>query len=370
MEKKTYNWNRKLLNYLWVMVGVSFVVPIINYPFTDLELMEFIVFRIAIPLSIQLLVMLSLEYLNRKRNSNNDYITILGSMAMVLAMNLAHVTVVHVMLPLFILPIFIGIFTIEAKKILFSFVISFFSFVVLNILHPIFDFDTVESITFLFVLCSAAYLSLEITKRYKHLNQELLKSVSNEKELLYKNIHMEKMSKMDLPTNLYNHKTFHEHLERLWESFNQNSFEFHLAVLDLDNFKKINDVFGHAVGDVVIRETAEIINAFVDTNDYASRYGGEEFAILFTEKSLHSCLATLELIRKSLEAFKFDDMGSNNVTVSIGIAGANHYRTKEEFFKSADDCLYMAKACGKNQIVTDLDKKTCKEGKNGNPKSY
>jgi diguanylate cyclase (GGDEF)-like protein len=145
-------------------------------------------------------------------------------------------------------------------------------------------------------------------------------------------VKMEKMSKMDLPTNLYNHKTFHEHLERLWESFKQNSIEFHLAVLDLDNFKKINDVFGHAVGDVVIRETAEIINAFVDTNDYASRYGGEEFAILFTEKSLHSCLVTLELIRKSLEAFKFDDMGSNN--------------------------------------VTDLDKKTYKEDKNGNPKSY
>lgn len=353
MTVKSFNWNRKLLNYLWVMVGVSFIVPIINYPFTDLELMEFIVFRMAMPLSIQLLIMASLEYLSRKRTSNNDYITILGSMAMVLAMNLAHVAVVHVMLPLFILPIFIGIFTIESKKIFFSFVISFISFVTLNALHPAFNFGTVETITFVFVLCSAAYLSLEITKRYKHLNQELMIAVSNEKELLYKNIHMEKMSKIDLPTNLYNHKTFHEYLERLWEAFGKKPFEFHLAVLDLDNFKKINDVYGHATGDVVIRETANIINAFVDTNDFASRYGGEEFTILFTEKTVKSCVETLELIRKSLEAFQFDEMGSNAVTVSIGFASARHYESKETFFKAADDCLYKAKECGKNQVVTD-----------------
>lgn len=354
MAVKSYNWNRKLLNYLWVMVGVSFIVPIINYPFTDLELMEFIVFRVAMPLSFQLLIMTSLEYINRKHTFNNDYFTISGSMAMVLSLNLAHVTVVHVMLPLFILPIFIGIFTIEAKKIFFSFVISFSSFITLNVLHPSFIFDTVETITFVFVLCSAAYLSLEITKRYKHLNQELMMAVSNEKELLYKNVHMEKVSKMDLPTNLYNHKTFHENLERLWDAFDENPFELHLAVLDLDNFKRINDVYGHAAGDVVIRETADIINTFVDSNDFASRYGGEEFAILFTEKTVNSCVEMLELIRKSLEAFEFDDMGSKVVTVSIGLASASHYKSKESFFKAADDCLYEAKKHGKNQIVTDV----------------
>ncbi len=351
---RTYNWNRKLLNYLWVMVGVSVLVPVINFPFTDLGFNDFLLFRLMLPLVSQLFIMGVLEHFSRKSHAYKDYFLILGSMGMVFTMNLAHAPVVHVMLSLFILPIFIGIFTIEAKKIVFAFLLSFFSFLALNTWHPSFSFDTVETITFVFILSSAAFLSLVLTKRYKHLSEELKASVSNEKELLFKTIQMEKMSKLDLPTNLYNHKTFHEYFEKLWDQCQKSPFQLHLALLDLDNFKKVNDQFGHATGDVVIKEMASIIRAFIDTNDFPSRYGGEEFAILFTEKSTSECEITLEYIRKSLEAFPFEEMSGQSVTVSIGLSKASNFESKESFFKATDFSLYEAKANGKNQIVKSV----------------
>ncbi len=354
MPLKTYNWNRKLLNYLWIMVGISFLVPIINYPFTSLTFLEFIVHRLAIPVVFQLIIMCSLEYVRHYKNKYLDYYMIVGSLTMVLTMILAHAPIAYVMLSLFILPMFISVFSIEPKKIMFAFLLTLASFFHLNYLHSAFSMDVVETITFLFILCSAAFLSLELTRRFRHLNEERLHAVSNEKELLFKTIQMEKMSKLDLPTNLYNHKTFHEYLERLWEQYQNNPFELHMALLDLDNFKAVNDIFGHAAGDIVIRETANIIQINIDDNDFASRYGGEEFAILFIDKNAMDCVAILEIIRKQLSCHSFDILASGRVTVSIGLASAKSFDSKEAFFKGADMFLYQAKKTGKNQVVSSI----------------
>lgn len=117
MSHRSAYWNRKLLNYLWVAVLVSFIVPIINYPFTDLSLREFLLYRMFIPLGFELMIMFTLEGLNKKITFN-DYMMILGSAAITLILNIAHITVIHVMLPLFYLPIFIAIFTIEFKNLI------------------------------------------------------------------------------------------------------------------------------------------------------------------------------------------------------------------------------------------------------------
>lgn len=353
MSVKPYNWNRKLLNYLWLAVLISFIVPIINYPFTDLTFKHFIVYRMLIPTTALILIMLVLETFRKMAHKYNDYVMIIGSLAIVLILNLAHAAIIYVMLPLFILPIFVSIFTIESSKIIFSYVLSALSFAFLNAFHDGFHFDTVETITFLFILSSALFLSLELTKRYKQLYQNLLTSVSNEKELLYKNIYMEKLSKTDLPTNLYNHKTFHEYLEKLYEQFKKQPFELHLALLDLDDFKRINDTYGHAVGDIVIKEMADIITAYIDTNDFASRYGGEEFAIIFTDKKMAESIQTLEHIRQGLESFDFVEIRFNTPTVSIGLASAKNTQSKDALFKAADALLYQAKKNGKNQIASD-----------------
>ena len=351
MSHRSAYWNRKLLNYLWVAVLVSFMVPIINYPFTDLSFREFFIYRMFIPLGFELMIMSILEVLNKKNYPFNDYMMILGSAGITLILNVAHVSVIHVLLPLFYLPIFIAIFTIESKKILFAYGLSALCFLGLNIFHSAINYDLVESTTLFFILSSAGYLSYELTKRYKDIYDHLQVSISNQQELLYKNILMEKLSKMDLATNLYNHKTFHNYLDELFIQHQRQAFELHLALLDLDDFKQVNDAYGHSVGDQVIKKIADIILENMGPHAFAARYGGEEFAIIFTENKKDRCYEILEGIRKSLENQHFENI-ELGVTVSIGFASAEDYSCKEDLFKNTDNFLYLAKEMGKNQIVT------------------
>ena len=95
---------------------------------------------------------------------------------------------------------------------------------------------------------------------------------------------MDKLTKTDALTDLYNHMTFHEYFEKLIEQHEQNGLPLQLAIFDIDNFKLVNDMFGHRAGDAVLQRVSELIRSKVSTNDFVARYGGEEFAILFTDK--------------------------------------------------------------------------------------
>jgi diguanylate cyclase (GGDEF)-like protein len=209
----------------------------------------------------------------------------------------------------------------------------------------------VSVITFSAILFSAYVLGIEIIKRYEEINEDLKVAISNEKELFYKTIYMEKLSKTDLATGLYNHKTFHEYLDKLLSHFEEEKFELHLALFDLDRFKSVNDTYGHEVGDVVIVDSSKIIKECISSNDFAARYGGEEFAVIFTEKNGDEVKKIIEIIRGKIENHRYKEMFYNNVTVSIGFVSAVECSEKDEMFKMADRRLYKAKLEGRNQIV-------------------
>jgi diguanylate cyclase (GGDEF)-like protein len=169
-----------------------------------------------------------------------------------------------------------------------------------------------------------------------------------EKEKLEEEIR--RLSITDDLTGLYNHRHFFKTLESELVRLKRHKTSLSLLLLDLDNFKRYNDLFGHLEGDKVLRKIGELINHLIRNNvDSGYRYGGDEFAALLIGASYDRALTIAERIRSSIEEAKLQ-----NVTVSIGLAEYKDHFSLEKFVKSADDALYVAKHSGGNQICTNL----------------
>jgi diguanylate cyclase (GGDEF)-like protein len=161
----------------------------------------------------------------------------------------------------------------------------------------------------------------------------------------------EERSKTDSLTHLYNHEFFYEGLEYARERFADKGEIFSIIVADIDNFKKVNDTYGHAFGDCVIKKVADIFSE-VGENAFCARYGGEEFAMILPGADKDLVVATAEQIRRRFAAFEFTTkQGSLRFTLSLGAAVYNKvYPSATSFFEQADQALYRAKNNGKNQV--------------------
>ena len=151
-------------------------------------------------------------------------------------------------------------------------------------------------------------------------------------------------SKRDSLTKLYNHESFYEELEYYQRRYEENRERFSLAVIDIDNFKNVNDTYGHAFGDVVLKEVADIC---------ARHKGVEGFcAILFKGAGVGQAEEMAEQIRQEFEQKMFvTPQGERSFSVSIGVAEYDRaYPGASAFFEVADAALYRAKREGKNQV--------------------
>jgi len=162
-------------------------------------------------------------------------------------------------------------------------------------------------------------------------------------------IRAERSSKTDALTGLYNHNAFQK---RFQAACSEEGGQLALALIDIDNFKSVNDTFGHTAGDSVLRQVAALIGDELTTGDFAARYGGEEFAILFPGTGWKEALAQCERIRKRIAGLRFAELGDRRVTVSIGLQALRPGMDKDRFFKETDRCLYHAKHSGKNRICS------------------
>jgi diguanylate cyclase (GGDEF)-like protein len=125
-------------------------------------------------------------------------------------------------------------------------------------------------------------------------------------------------------------------------------------VLDLDNFKKINDTHGHAIGDSVLQQTASVLKRCVRSYDIVARWGGEEFVILFQCMDTSNILPFAEKIRKSVESTSFLDGKLGKITVSVGAASIVKSELFEQAFMRADKAMYKAKTSGRNRTIVNL----------------
>jgi diguanylate cyclase (GGDEF)-like protein len=155
-------------------------------------------------------------------------------------------------------------------------------------------------------------------------------------------------------TGLANRRSFDDELALEWRRAERVGDSLALLLLDLDDFKRVNDEFGHQAGDVVLRRVAAILDSGARHVDLAARYGGEEFALLAPETDTLGAKKLAERLRADLEAatIELPTGGKLNVTASIGVAVKGDLERAEQLVAAADEALYEAKRNGKNRVVT------------------
>ena len=165
----------------------------------------------------------------------------------------------------------------------------------------------------------------------------------------------------DALTGLINRRGLEKRFELERIRAKQNTLPFSIIMVDIDHFKRVNDTYGHLVGDSLLRGISNILKKQLRRKDIAARYGGEEFLILLPETDLSGAAAVAGKIQKGLSTkeWKLKESGESmgSITVSMGIAIYAMNESGETMIKRADDALYMAKTNGRNQIVTQASLK-------------
>jgi diguanylate cyclase (GGDEF)-like protein len=163
---------------------------------------------------------------------------------------------------------------------------------------------------------------------------------------------LETLAVTDSLTGLYNRKKLDDILADQFARFRRNHRPFAVLMLDLDNFKSINDNHGHVAGDKVLADVAAILKQSVRNIDYVARYGGEEFVVVLVETALDAALDIAERIRGEVEIPRF---GASNKLISVTVSlGVTHSREGDDgpevVLARADHALYEAKRAGRNQV--------------------
>ncbi|MEE9397293.1 MAG: EAL domain-containing protein [Methylococcales bacterium] len=156
-------------------------------------------------------------------------------------------------------------------------------------------------------------------------------------------------------TGLYNRRYFNSFLENEIERSNRHNHEFCMLMMDLDDFKGINDLYGHLCGDDVLRNVAQILKKKIRRGDMVTRLGGDEFCIILPETSISGALYVAEEIRRAIEENQFSGKYDFQITTSIGlISYPTRATSMTELMSCVDMALYQAKTDGQN-IVRDYD---------------
>lgn len=157
----------------------------------------------------------------------------------------------------------------------------------------------------------------------------------------------------DALTGIGNRRLAENKLSSALLDYQQNCQHFGVALLDIDHFKAVNDHFGHEVGDRVLRMVSNTIKANIRQNDTATRWGGEEFVLIFDDMDAESLSAATEKLRMLIERSRLDlpDGQRINVTVSIGASLIQPDDTAESIVKRADTLMYASKENGRNRVT-------------------
>ncbi|KXG76738.1 putative diguanylate cyclase YdaM [Fervidicola ferrireducens] len=149
-------------------------------------------------------------------------------------------------------------------------------------------------------------------------------------------------------TNIYNRRFFMQMMEQEMERTRRNGKPFSLIMFDIDHFKSVNDRFGHAAGDMVLKSIADTVKNRIRKTDCFARWGGEEFIILLPETSLKDAAGLAEELREKLSNMTLPEVG--HITASFGVASFRPSDTIDTILLRADDMLYEAKAAGRNCV--------------------
>ncbi len=179
-------------------------------------------------------------------------------------------------------------------------------------------------------------------------NARLFEEVSKEKE------EMKTLAITDSLTEVYNHNFFYTRLEEEFNRAVRYETAISLIMMDIDDFKRINDTHGHRTGDQVLKEIANMIKRLVRKTDIVARYGGEEFSVILPHTNLDGAEEEAERIREAISSHAYANLTKETMTMSLGVASYPSGKTimnAGDFVNLADTALYEAKRSGKNRVV-------------------
>ncbi|MBD3267655.1 diguanylate cyclase [bacterium] len=187
-----------------------------------------------------------------------------------------------------------------------------------------------------FLLSIVVFLyCLVLTVAYEKTNQKLFR-------------HMQRMAEYDELTQLYNRGKFYDFFQREIDRVKRYGTSLSVIIIDIDHFKKINDTYGHFVGDAVLSEIATIIQSTLRSTDISGRIGGEEFAVLLPETPRDLACVVAEKIRRNVSTHFFSHI--DRCQVSVGVTSYTPDDTVTHMFQRADSALYAAKDGGRNRV--------------------
>jgi diguanylate cyclase (GGDEF)-like protein len=184
------------------------------------------------------------------------------------------------------------------------------------------------------------------------LHESRLELESRNEELQQANEALEQLSITDSLTRLHNHRFFQDQFAREAKRVERTGAPLSLVLIDIDDFKNLNDHLGHAAGDAVLARVAAVMSAELRDTDLLCRYGGEEFALLSPQTDLSGAVSLAEKVRRAVAESEYAVVGPDGpirITVSIGVA--QFAVSTEATFNEADRALYEAKASGKDCVI-------------------
>ncbi len=188
--------------------------------------------------------------------------------------------------------------------------------------------------------------------------REILEVLSNQASISILNAKLhseiERLALTDGLTGLFNHRHFQEKLSQEFNRLERFPEPLSLLIIDIDYFKKVNDIYGHQTGDQVLKKVANIIKKTIRNIDVPARYGGEEFAVILLGTNEKGGMKIAERLRKAVMNSKFYANDKEfSITISIGLSSyTKDIRNKEELIERADKALYQAKNLGRNRCIS------------------
>jgi diguanylate cyclase (GGDEF)-like protein len=220
---------------------------------------------------------------------------------------------------------------------------------------PLFDTKKTKAIAIIGLLKKSKKEIMNEFKRTKEIVEIFLSHLNLEIEnsLLHEELNITSIT--DPLTELYNRRYFNLRLKEEFLRAKREGYPFAIMISDLDNFKKYVDKFGHPLGDIILKELANVVKLSLRATDIICRFGGDEFSYILPFSTSQDAKVVAERIKKNVQNFKFlkENVDEEvHITLSIGIASFPEHGSSEiEILAKADNALFMAKSMGKNGII-------------------
>lgn len=211
-------------------------------------------------------------------------------------------------------------------------------------IHKQYGYVIIDVIVSSFILLTAYACSIVVIRFEQQKKEIYSESIVRQSEL-------QEQLLIDTLTSLNNLRAFRGALEEYVEEAEFSGKDLVLAVIDIDDFKKINDVYGHEQGNVVLAKLGRLLRKFSGEEGIAARYGGEEFAVLFHDIDVKEAVRRMQKVLTKFSEVGFPGLDGKKVTFSCGIVEYMAGITPQEFFTRADKAMYSAKRDGKNNVL-------------------